>query len=132
MKRRLSYSEAMKFLSTGFFLAVITAAVLSLVATTGCRTTPKVDWDSRIGTYTYDQAITELGPPDKTAKLSDNRTVAEWVTGYKRGSTVSLGTGIFGGNVGFGAGQTVGGNTRARILRLTFDQENRLAGWVTQ
>lgn len=102
----------------------VTLGLLVLVA--GCRSTPKIDWNSRVGTYTYDQAVTELGPPDKSAKLSDGRTVAEWIQGYKRGSSFSVGTGVFGGHSGVSVGQTVGGGTRSRVLRLTFDQENRL------
>jgi hypothetical protein len=50
-----------------------------VLALAGCATTPKIDWRSRIGTYTYDQAITELGPPDKAAKLTTGATVAEWL-----------------------------------------------------
>src|SRR2546426_3892320 len=52
----------------------------------GCAT-PKIDWNSRIANYTFDQAVTELGPPDKSAKLTDGTTVAEWLTGrgYTRG-----------------------------------------------
>ena len=51
----------------------------------------QVDWNSRIGNYTYDQAVAELGPPDKSAKLSDGTTVAEWMTrrGYS-GGTVGI------------------------------------------
>jgi hypothetical protein len=54
---------------------------------TGCAGT-KTDWNSRVGIYTYDQAVTELGPPDKSAKLTDGTTVAEWMTrrGYSGGS----------------------------------------------
>jgi len=53
----------------------------------GCATY-KGDWNSRIGNYTYDQAVVELGPPDKSAKLTDGTTVAEWLTrrGYSYGS----------------------------------------------
>ena len=53
----------------------------------GCAST-KIDWNSRIGNYTYDQAVVELGPPDKSAKLSDGSIVAEWMTrrGYSGGS----------------------------------------------
>jgi hypothetical protein len=53
----------------------------------GCAST-KIDWNSRIGNYTYDQAVTELGPPDKYAKLTDGAVVAEWMTrrGYSGGS----------------------------------------------
>ena len=95
----------------------------------GCRSTPKIDWNSRIGTYTYDQAVTELGPPDKTAQLLDDRTVADWITGYRRGSSVTIGTGVFGGHGGVGVGQTVGGDSTPQILRLTFDAEHRLVEW---
>lgn len=61
------------------------AAFFVLLA--GCAG-PKVDWNSRVGVYTYDQAVTELGPPDKQAKLSEGSTVAEWLTrrGYSGGS----------------------------------------------
>src|SRR6266498_2529957 len=54
----------------------------------GCASTAKTDWNSRVGSYTYDQAVAELGPPDKSAKLSDGTTVAEWMTrrGYSGGS----------------------------------------------
>ena len=45
----------------------------------GCVTTPKIDWQARVGTYTYDQAVIEFGPPDKKAKLSDGTTVGEWL-----------------------------------------------------
>ena len=64
--------------------------ILSLglcVFLTGCAST-KIDWNSRIGNYTYDQAVLELGPPDKYAKLTDGTVVAEWMTrrGYSGGS----------------------------------------------
>ena len=57
------------------------------VLLTGCAST-KIDWNSRIGGYTYDQAVIELGPPDKYAKLTDGTIVAEWMTrrGYSGGS----------------------------------------------
>jgi hypothetical protein len=46
---------------------------------TGCATN-RINWSERVGTYTIDQAMVEFGPPDKTAKLSDGGTVAEWLT----------------------------------------------------
>jgi hypothetical protein len=109
-----------------FFVLIAGLVVLF----TSCRSTPKIDWNSRIGHYTYDQAVAELGPPDKSAQLTDGRTVVEWVTGYRRGSSVNVGTGVFGGRGGVSVGQTVGGGTRAQVLRLTFDQENRLMDWT--
>jgi hypothetical protein len=62
--------------------------LLAVFLSTGCATN-KVDWNARIGNYTHDQAVMELGPPDKSAKLSDGTLVAEWLTrrGYAYGST---------------------------------------------
>ena len=51
---------------------------LLAAALAGCVTTSRIDWTARVGNYTYDQAVAELGPPDKAAKLSDGTTVAEW------------------------------------------------------
>src|SRR2546423_1111572 len=48
----------------------------------GCATQPKVDWASRIGNYSYDQAVMNYGPPDKEAKLQDGTVVAQWLTGH--------------------------------------------------
>ncbi len=56
-----------------------TLAVLVALLVAGCATT-KIDWASRVGTYTYDQAVLELGPPDKYAKITDGTIVAEWLT----------------------------------------------------
>ena len=46
---------------------------------TGCAT-HKIDWTTRVGIYTYDQAVIEMGPPDKWAKLEDNTIVADWLS----------------------------------------------------
>jgi hypothetical protein len=60
-------------------------AIAALLLLAGCAT-QRVDWNARIGNYTYDQAVLELGPPDKQARLEDGTTVAEWLTyrGYYR------------------------------------------------
>src|SRR5882672_8448767 len=116
-------------MKTNLKLSVWLAALLVLVVA-GCATT-KVDWNARIGTFTYDQAVGELGPPDKHATLSDGKTVAEWVTRHYAGSSVSVGSGF---GYGYGAGgvgyvQNVGPNTYETSLRLTFTTNNVLAKW---
>lgn len=75
---------------------VLSSAILILVAA-GCAFGPKIDWNGRIGKYTYDQAITELGPPDKSADLANGVRVAEWLTqrGYDRGGFLSGAPGPF-------------------------------------
>lgn len=55
-------------------LGFLAAAILLL----GCATT-RVDWNSRVGQYSYDDAITELGVPDRQATLSDGSIVGEWL-----------------------------------------------------
>jgi hypothetical protein len=74
---------------------LVTLAFVALVIA-GCATTKPIDWNSRVGSYTFDQAVTELGPPDKQAKLSDGRTVAEWITHREGGTSFSVGTGFRG------------------------------------
>jgi hypothetical protein len=61
-----------------FFGGLILLALL-----VGC-TSSKTLWNSRIGVYTFDQAVAEWGPPDKAATLTDGTMVAEWIT--QRGS----------------------------------------------
>ena len=92
----------------------------------GCSSTPKVDWDSRIGNYTYDQAVTELGPPDKTATLSDGRTVADWITHSHGGLSFGLGTGFYGSHSAVGTGVGTSTGYRDRVLRLTFGPDGKL------
>src|SRR5215203_5678806 len=96
----------------------------------GCKSTPKTDWNNRVGTYTLDQAVSELGPPDKSAKLSDGKTVAEWISrGRGGGFSFGVGTGMHSGHSSVGVGQTVGPGSRDRVLRLVFDTDNKLVSW---
>ena len=90
----------------------------------GCAT-PRVDWNARVGHYTYDQAVTELGPPDKQAKLADGSVVGEWL--INRGITYIYGTpGPYG--YYYGAPATAQ-TTPSRFLRLTFGADGQLAAW---
>jgi hypothetical protein len=99
-----------------FFLA---AFIFSACAT------HKINWAERVGNYTYDQAVLELGPPDKAAKLSNGITVAEWLTSHGNG-----------GYAGFIPGPYPAYSypmyepaTPERFLRLTFDANGRLTEW---
>ena len=103
-------------------------AMLSLVFA-GCQTTPKVDWNSRVGNFTYDQAVEELGPPDKSATLSDGTTVAEWIKRSSGGVSFGFGTGFYGGGTGVGMGQTVGTGYGDKVLRLVFGPDKKLVSW---
>jgi hypothetical protein len=112
------------------FSAAQLVLVLSLVA--GCRSTPKVDWPARVGTYTFDQAVVELGPPDKSTKLTDGTLVAEWAVGRSGGGlSVGVGTGYSTGRGGVGVGQTIFRGRSQPWLRLTFGPDGRLTSHST-
>ena len=90
--------------------------------------THRVDWNARLGGFNYDQAVIELGPPDKQAKLSDGRTIAEWVSRYDTGSTVVVSGGYNRYPGGFGVVQTSPHIYESK-LRLTFSTNNVLTAW---
>jgi hypothetical protein len=95
----------------------------------GCASGPKVDWDSRVGNYTFDQAVLEMGPPERSSELSDGSKVAEWF--IRAGSSMSfgVGTGFYGSGGGVGVGQSVSSGRSGQYLRLTFDPEAVLRHW---
>ncbi len=84
-------------MKTNVVLKIFLGVALLIIA--GCATS-RVDWNTRVGNYNFDQAVIELGPPDKQAKLSDGKIVAEWVSRHSGGPSVSVGTGFYGGYPG--------------------------------
>jgi hypothetical protein len=95
----------------------------------GC-VTHRIDWNARVGNYTFDQAVTEFGPPDRQAKLSDGQLVTEWITRYNNGGTIFVGGGLYGrpGSVGFL--QSTGPGCYESKLLLTFSTNNLLTAWA--
>jgi len=100
----------------------------------GCASGPSIDWKARVGTYTYDQAVKELGTPDNTATLSDASKVAEWQVRSEGPSVVDSGSpysnpGLYGtpsgGRPGFETVYPAGPNS-GKWLRLTFGADGRL------
>jgi hypothetical protein len=123
----LGYIKAMK--------ANLAAKVLSLgilyfavAFIAGCKTTTPVDWNSRVGSYTYNQALAELGSPDKQAKLSDGKTVDQWI--MLHGSNGFVGGANAGGIDTMGAGQTVTQSYKDHVLELTFGTDGKLVSWA--
>src|SRR5258708_36245527 len=95
----------------------------------GCATGAKTDWAARIGHYTYDQAVLELGPPDKVAKLDNGIAVANWVT--RRGYSYTTGGAVaYGGYPGTMVVPTyTQGYSPSYFLRLTFGADGKLTEW---
>lgn len=96
---------------------------LSLACLTGCAT--KIDWSGRVGTYSYDDAVRELGPPDKHAELTDGTVVADWIT-RRGGPHVHGGFWHYGPRYGRMSWDTHVVNLPDWIIRLEFDPDGKL------
>lgn len=109
-------------------MARTAAMVATIFLLAGCAT-QRIDWQSRVGVYTYDQAVTDYGPPDKSAKLSDGSTVAEWLT--RRGQVIETAQPAFYPPGYWGPAWSGYSSTYmpAHFLRLTFDPGGRLKSW---
>ena len=102
---------------------------LAAILFAGCVTTPKINWQARIGNYTYDQAILELGPPDKSANLANGTTVADWVT--ERGYSYETSDYYPFYTPGYVVPPMIHTTHRvpATLLRLTFGANHKLQSW---
>jgi hypothetical protein len=119
----------MKIFTFARFILASLVVLFFIAAAGGCKSTPKVDWNSRVGNFTYDQAVVELGPPDKSAKLSDGSTVADWIKHSGGGMSFGVGTGFYSGHSAVGVGQSVGTGYPNKVLRLTFGPDHKLVSW---
>lgn len=103
-----------------------------LLSSAGCRTTPKINWDARIGAYSYEQAVMDYGPPNQETTLPDGIRVAQWVTGRVSNSTaLPVGGGYWGPWGGWYAPGPVFVNSSITqyCLRLTFGADGQLKAW---
>jgi hypothetical protein len=124
----LGYIKAMK---ASLAAKVLSLAVLffAVAFIAGCKTTPAVDWNSRVGVYTFNQAVADMGPPAKQSKLSDAKTVDQWIT-LHGSNGVFTGGGFNNNNYGMGAGQTIAQSYKDHVLELTFGPDGKLVSWA--
>ncbi len=116
-------------LRRGFAHGLLFSALLFSWLFVGCASSSRVNWDSRIGNFSYDQAVAEKGPPDKSTKLNDGSTVAEWFIKHSSSFSFGVGTGFYSGGSAVGVGQTIGTVPSGEYLRLTFGPDGRLTRW---
>jgi len=110
--------------------ALLAGGVLALWVC-GCASN-KVNWESRVGRTTYDEIVLEMGPPDKSATLSDGSSICEWVTQRGRAfATASPTVYAFRRPYSYGAFGPVVDVTETpdTVIRLTFGQDKHLSGW---
>ncbi|MFZ0829422.1 MAG: hypothetical protein WAO02_18585 [Verrucomicrobiia bacterium] len=119
----MKINPAIKFSSP-----VILPLVIVLLA--GCATTVPIDWNSRVGHYTYDQAVAELGAPSRQAKLGDGELVSKWSAQPNVGAGAGVNSGMsYYGSSGFVGAQPIGPGANDRMLQLTFGTNGVLTSW---
>ena len=105
--------------------SLLVALVLAFAFVTGCATAPPVDWNNRVGHYTYAQAVNELGPPNRQVRLSSGATEFKWFL-QPNGGTGMPNNGM---KNGFGVGQNISPGFSDRYLQLKFDAKGVLTDW---
>lgn len=105
------------------------ALALFVVLAPGCASTPKPDWNQRVGAYTYDDAVRELGPSTASSQLQDGTRVADWFLKYGSQISFGLGSGAYTGGSSIGVEQTISPPPKAHFLRLTFGPDGKLSRW---
>lgn len=111
--------------------AALMGGALGLLLLAGCASS-KVNWDARVGQAGYDEIVLEMGPPDKSATLSDGTIVAEWVV--QRGRTyasVTPGYSMYRRPFPYSplGGSVDVTDTPDSLVRLTFGADKKLTGW---
>ncbi|MDB6065616.1 MAG: hypothetical protein JWR26_1824 [Pedosphaera sp.] len=103
-----------------------------MVLLASCSTSsPLINWDSRIGNYTYDLALMDLGSPVRSATLPDGTLVVEWRVREAKSGTPDI------TNEGSYVPQSFAdspfpyatGPLPNRYLRLIFGRDQKLIGW---
>ncbi len=116
------------FATRSWKLIAFAAAFACLLA--GCVTGPKIDWNARVGVYTHDQAVTDLGPPDKSAKLTDGTAVEEWLISRNPGRSVLIGPPPYAySGYSYPAYAVDSYPSYEWFLRLTFGPDGVLKAW---
>jgi hypothetical protein len=115
-------------------LLLIVLALLAWSCASGTKATVQnIDWGSRIGTYTYEEALAELGEPNVIGESAEGR-IAEWV--LRQSPAVSFGFGFGGGSfghhsaTGVGVGTSVSPPPSGEYLQLKFDKNGKLTEWT--
>jgi hypothetical protein len=116
------------------FLLLIVLTLLAGGCASGTKATIQdIDWGSRIGMYTYEEALVELGEPNVIGESAEGR-IAEWVLSQSPAVSFGFGfgTGSYGrhSSTGVGVGTSVSPPPGGEYLQLKFDKNDKLSGWT--
>jgi len=101
----------------------VSLACLTLLFVGGCKSKPStVQWDNRVGLYTYDMAVDEFGSPNNEAVLGDGTQLCQWLIRRRSSSTYKI---------LYGSWLDDGEEKMDEFLTLSFDSKGVLRGWKT-
>ena len=93
---------------------------------TGCATQAE-HWNRRVGHFTYQQAVSELGSPATQETLADGHVTAEWVSRYSVSATSpEMDSNFYDHSASLAHTEDT---ARESKLRLTFTTNNILTSW---
>jgi hypothetical protein len=112
--------------------------ILLILLVGSCASGPRVtvedsEWGSRIGKYTYQDALAELGEPQMIGESSEGK-IGQWVLRQSVPFSIGFGFGSSGyghsSSTGVGVGTSVSPPPSGEYLRLRFDRDGKLAEWT--
>ncbi|MDB6109921.1 MAG: hypothetical protein JWR69_1671 [Pedosphaera sp.] len=100
----------------------------------GCASTANQKWNSRVGSYTVTQALTELGPPQSAVAFHDGVQVAEWLTRFGTRTSLQAQSGpTFSARVfDYSVLPRDAAHIPDKYLRLLFGPDGKLIAWDRQ
>lgn len=110
--------------------------MLSLLGTllllAGCATPEIPNWDHRVGNYTYNQAVQDLGVPQHSTPQKDGSIMAEWITQRGTPGTIGVSQGNTSSTPAFWNSPLPDTfhATADQHLQLTFGSDHKLKSWV--
>jgi hypothetical protein len=94
----------------------------------GCSTAA-INWDNRVGVYSWQDALTELGSPDRVADLEGGVKAAEWITPRTTGRPTAATTPAYVRGDRVEPTPTYGVQAPDKVLRLSFTPDGKLLDW---
>ena len=103
--------------------------ILFLVA--GCATAPHGNWNERVGNYTFQQAVNEMGAPQDLRKAPDGTFTAQWRVrpGEPWTDAEAIDADFYSPSLGINPVPFGIKGAPDRFIRLTFGLDGRLLKW---
>jgi hypothetical protein len=105
------------------------SGLIAAIILIGCATTSSNNWDQRVGTYTWDDALVELGTPTRVSDLAGGVKAAEWVKTRGLSGPTTAPPPVYTRDQILTPNQTRGWSAPDKVLRLMFTPDGKLLDW---